>query len=603
MKLQKTLRAGLLLALLFPLHSSLSTAQAQGTAFTYQGQLHRDGAPADGTYDFRFQIYDSDTGGGGTRVAGPLTNSAVAVSNGLFTTTLDFGTGVFDGNTNRWLQIGVHTNGASGWAALSPRQQIAPAPYAIMANTADTLTGGPYNTNAGTLSFLGSGNGNEVQGGGSGTADAVIVGGYQNQIQEQGSYSAIGGGSQNKIYINTIYSAIGGGSGNKIQDTSGYCVIGGGTGNSILPESLAATIPGGAANEAGGQYSFAAGHEAQATNNGSFVWADSQNAAFSSTNNDSFNVRAQGGARFFTGGAGLSVDGPINGAITVQQNSEDAPNVVEGSSANSVSSGVIGATIGGGGEHGGLLDTNRVTGDFGTVSGGTGNTAGGYYSTVSGGRYNTAGGYGSSVGGGGIAYFGSITFAYGGNNASGSASVIGGGVGNIAGGILSTVPGGQDNSAGGEWSFAAGQRAKAVNQGTFVWADSQNSDFSSTAKDQFSVRAQGGVRFETSGAGVTVDGHPVWSSGGSPGFESGQAVMSGGSSTSKTNLTITFSKTFTAIPKVIATVNADPAWNVDDTFVVSVRNVSTTGCAFNIVRVDAATGWSQKLRVNWIAWQ
>ena len=44
---------------------------------------------------------------------------------------------------------------------------------------------------------------------------------------------------------------------------------------------------------------------------GAFVWADSQGVNFSSTNNNSFNVRAQGGARFVTSGAGLAVDGPV----------------------------------------------------------------------------------------------------------------------------------------------------------------------------------------------------------------------------------------------------------------------------------------------------
>jgi hypothetical protein len=34
------------------LHSALSTAQARGTAFTYQGQLNTGGAPATGSFDF-----------------------------------------------------------------------------------------------------------------------------------------------------------------------------------------------------------------------------------------------------------------------------------------------------------------------------------------------------------------------------------------------------------------------------------------------------------------------------------------------------------------------------------------------------------------------
>jgi hypothetical protein len=56
-----------------------------------------------------------------------------------------------------------------------------------------------------------------------------------------------------------------------------------------------------------------------------------------------------------------------------------------------------------------------------------------------------------------------------------------------------TVPGGAQNVAGGEFSFAAGRQAQALNEGAFVWADSQNPTFSSTAANQFLIRANGGV--------------------------------------------------------------------------------------------------------------
>jgi hypothetical protein len=113
---------------------------AQGTAFTYQGQLNDGGSPANGNYNLRFTIYDS-TNNPGTVIAGPITNSATIVSNGLFTVTLDFGTGVFAGNT-RYLDIGVRTNGSTNaFTILSPRQPLTPTPYAIFANTASNLSG------------------------------------------------------------------------------------------------------------------------------------------------------------------------------------------------------------------------------------------------------------------------------------------------------------------------------------------------------------------------------------------------------------------------------------------------------------------------------
>jgi hypothetical protein len=120
------------LLLLSTLNYQLSTTFAQGTAFTYQGRLNEGANPANGIYDLRFTIYDLATNG--TLIAGPVTNSTLGVSNGLFTVTLDFGTGVFSG-ANRWLDIGVRTNGGAAFAPLSPRQPLTAAPYAVYAGT------------------------------------------------------------------------------------------------------------------------------------------------------------------------------------------------------------------------------------------------------------------------------------------------------------------------------------------------------------------------------------------------------------------------------------------------------------------------------------
>jgi len=115
------------------------TVRAQTTAFTYQGQLSNSNGPATGSYDFRFQVY-----GGSGVVAGPLTNAPVGVTNGLFTVTLDFGTGVFDG-TARSLEIGVRGFGTTNaYAVLAPRQTLTSVPYAIQAinaSNAVVLTG------------------------------------------------------------------------------------------------------------------------------------------------------------------------------------------------------------------------------------------------------------------------------------------------------------------------------------------------------------------------------------------------------------------------------------------------------------------------------
>ncbi|EEF57835.1 FG-GAP repeat domain-containing protein [Pedosphaera parvula] len=112
--------------------------QAQGTAFTYQGRLNLNGSPASGTYDFQFILFNVNQFG--FPAAPILTNTSVAVNNGLFTSLLDFGGGIFTGS-NYWLEIGVRTNGAGAFSTLAPRQVLTPSPYAVFANTASNLSG------------------------------------------------------------------------------------------------------------------------------------------------------------------------------------------------------------------------------------------------------------------------------------------------------------------------------------------------------------------------------------------------------------------------------------------------------------------------------
>ena len=61
-----------------------------------------------------------------------MTNAATAVSNGLFSVTLDFGVSPFNGNPC-WLEMGVRTNGPGAFAILAPRQPITSTPYAVQA--------------------------------------------------------------------------------------------------------------------------------------------------------------------------------------------------------------------------------------------------------------------------------------------------------------------------------------------------------------------------------------------------------------------------------------------------------------------------------------
>jgi hypothetical protein len=115
----------------------LPAARAQGTAFTYQGELNSSGILANGSYDLTFALFSVSSGAG--QLGNTVTNRGVLVSNGLFTTSVDFGTN-FSG-ADRWLEIAVRTSGVGSFATLSPRQKLTPTPYAIFANTASNLSG------------------------------------------------------------------------------------------------------------------------------------------------------------------------------------------------------------------------------------------------------------------------------------------------------------------------------------------------------------------------------------------------------------------------------------------------------------------------------
>ena len=114
--------------------AGLQTAHAQGTAFTYQGRLDIAGVPANGSNDLTFTLYDAVTAG--ATVGTSNTVNDLVITGGLFTVTLDFGAGAFNGAA-RWLQIAARPGTSTGgYTNLAPRQPITPSPYAIFAGGA-----------------------------------------------------------------------------------------------------------------------------------------------------------------------------------------------------------------------------------------------------------------------------------------------------------------------------------------------------------------------------------------------------------------------------------------------------------------------------------
>ncbi len=145
------------LLLLSTLNPQLSTLHAQGTAFTYQGRLNINGSPASGLYDFTFSLSSNPQGSVITAITGTL---GVPVTNGLFTTTIDFGSGQFVGTSN-WLQIAVRTNLVGNYTNLSPLVPVTPTPNAIYsenAGSAATATTATTATTAASASSVLAGN-------------------------------------------------------------------------------------------------------------------------------------------------------------------------------------------------------------------------------------------------------------------------------------------------------------------------------------------------------------------------------------------------------------------------------------------------------------
>lgn len=453
----KTPTSLLFLTLFIALIFSRQQANAQNTAFTYQGRLNSGSGPANGLYDLRFRLaYDpfgNNYANGGT----PFLAAGTVVSNGLFTVPIDFGTAVFNGS-NLWLEIGITTNGGGAFTTLNPLQPLTPTPYAI---TASNITGtipsaqltGTYsgqltlnnaaNVIAGTFSGNGAGVTNVNAAGLTGTIPNSLLSGFQSPYNTVGggqanaagpTYATVAGGLSN--VVNSATSFVGGGFQNVIQPgnaaniTGGYQnqiqansyegTIGGGWTNTIGPDSPQATIGGGEANRAFGWAATVAG--------GIGNLASNQFAAIGGGNN---NV-ASGDTSVIAGGV------------------------------SNVASNTL-AVIGGGAG-------NVASGGLTVIGGGQGNYAIANNSTVGGGLFNTN-----------ISVLG----------------FVGGGYYNYAAGIASTIAGGMSNRAFGSYSFAGGLQAQAWNDGSFVWADTQGGYFGSTTNDEFNIRSFNGVRIQT----------------------------------------------------------------------------------------------------------
>lgn len=449
----------------------LAAQTAQDTAFTYQGELRQNNQPVTASVDMTFTLYDAATSGNviGMPIALTAANAdPVQVVDGLFMVNLDFGAASFINTTGdaRWLEVQIGTN------ILSPRTKLENSPYALTSDFA-------YSVAAGSIGMT------QIN---------------ANQVQLRGITTSCASGFVTAIDSSGNVSCGVGNSGTITGVTAGNGLLGGGTSGTVaisadftkLQSYINGTCPAG---------SYATG-----------ISTDSILICVRGSWNlggNAYTVPGTGSGQNYLGTSDnqplvFAVNGSAAGQLipTSSTSYPNAPNIVFGSSANTVSTSIVGATIAGGGStivacgSGTLVPCpNSVDHNFGTVSGGYGNTAGGTGSTVAGGVNNTAGLSGSTVGGGE-------------NNYAKNEGTIAGGGNNTAFGVRSAIPGGEGNVAGGDYSFAGGNYAHVRSAtdpgantttgdaGTFVWSDSTgtySNQFTSTAPNQFLVRASGGV--------------------------------------------------------------------------------------------------------------
>ncbi|MSU58974.1 MAG: hypothetical protein EXS35_12540 [Pedosphaera sp.] len=481
------MKTSLILCLLLATFLSRGLAAPLSSSVTYQGRLTDAAAPANGEYDLRFSLYDADVGGSQNGLT--LTNENLWVTNGLFTTALDFGTNVFNGQA-LWLEIAVRPGASTdAFTNVTPRQPVTATPYALHAlsfsgvlgdaqlagtyggvvnfSNAANIFGGSFsgngggltNLNAGTLGGLGSSNFWRTTGNGGTLVANHFLGTTDNQPFEirvnssrvlrlepdtsiQNAPNVIGGSPVNIIAPGIVGATIAGGGSADYEGngptpntvTLSYGTVGGGVGNDTA--GVGATIGGGYNNTAIGFFATVAGGGVNVANGdhasvGGGLFNQATNTA--STVAGGRNNLALG--RYSSVGGGTNVQA-LGEFSTVAGGRDNIATVsygtISGGRRNSIS-GATDATVGGGND-------NDITQSLSsTISGGSSNTialnatnaviAGGFLNVIQLSSY--------SVVGGGVGHL-----VYG----SRSGTIGGGEQNDLLGSAYGTISGGRSNS-------------------------------------------------------------------------------------------------------------------------------------------------------------
>lgn len=577
---------------------------AQEIAFTVQGRLTQEGKPVNGPHDFHFTLRAAPEG----EVLGEILRPGVPVSEGLFTVSVPFRPAFFDvfslgddgvRDQARYLEVAVrpsepasatgeHSGDAAtaaraappgGFVRLLPALAVTPAPTAIHAATATTLTPGAITPAALALSPALSGVVSVVGGrfsvtpapapawllaGNAGTTAADFLGTTDNrslEIRVAGSRALLvepGATSPNLV---------GGHAGNAVLGASGVVIGGGGAGGQPnLVEASHAFIGGGLSNYVSGVAAVVAGGSANsATNAHAVIGGGQQNFARSAA------ATIAGGAENQAAGVFASIGGGQNNlaggqAATVAGGENNLADLSE-------------ATVGGGG-------ANQAIGNGATVGGGIGNRAELDLATVSGGGENWARDLGATVGGGV------------GNQAHGVNSTVAGGGANRATGPYASIPGGTQ-------ALAAQHGQMAQSAGIFAdLGDAQTSVFvlrgatsPAAPGSQLSLDGQGAplriapdqtVSFEVLVVGRSAGVPPNFSVSG--GYTARGVIKNVGGAVS-----------FVGTPTVVELGEDDPAWQVTlltgpDHLVIQVNSAATPDTVRWVARLQTAeTSWPAQI--------
>jgi hypothetical protein len=472
--LSLTITDWLALAALAAFSLQPSSARAQGTAFTYQGQLQNNGSPASGLYDVRFLVWDALTSG--HLIAGPLTNAATGVTNGLFTVTLDFGPGVFTG-PGRWLELDVRTNGNAAFTPLLPLQPLLATPYAMMANTASNLLGTlPMAQLSGTVANSQLANSSITVSAGSGLSGGGTVSlGGATTLNNTGVLSIAGNADITTSAANGVITlgdtATSSNTGGTIvkRDASGNFSAGG----AGLTGLNASQLTTGAVPILALGNAWTTAGNAGTTSGANFVGTtDNQPLEFRTYNTRALRLDDVGGVPNLTVNPYANTIATYGSTIAggyanqIQANAEYS--VIAGGYQNQIQTNAYYSVIAGGYQNQ-IQSQGSEAAIYGVIGGGTLNVLGPYawYSFVAGGYYNHVGynaNYVAILGGSGNVIGTNVNYSMIGggsqNNLFNGASgvLIAGGQGNFIGNYAdnSVIAGGQGNSIGDSWLGALG---------------------------------------------------------------------------------------------------------------------------------------------------